>query len=199
MAPTVTFDLENFDLQDNDRSIELKTFNLETLTNKFIKSPTNSISVHKLYLSEGECAPKLFRAKFAAKVTTAGITGRDFGSGKSKRTVFSLGIIPADNVLETLSLLEENTCATAAPDFEVVSLIKNDRLYLKLKLDGKKFQVKSNIPLNPKKLSEGITQGDDVTVTAEFSLYVNMSEGKVGITITPLKLEFESVPESDTE
>jgi len=199
MAPTITHDLATFDLQDNDRSIDLKNFNLEALNAKYEKSPTNSLSVHKLFLSEGNCSPKLFRMKFDGRICTPGINGRDFGSGKTKKTVFSLGIVPDDKVLETFSLLEENTCASTAPDFEVISIIKNDRMYLKLKLDGKKFQAKSNITLSPKKNGCGVSNGDSVTVTAEASLYANIAESKVGLTLNVLKLDFAVAEVSDEE
>ena len=199
MAPTVTYDLSSFDLQDNDRSIDLKNFNLEVLNAKYEKSPTNSISVHKLFLSEGNCTPKVFRMKFDGRICTPGINGRDFGSGKTKKTVFSLGIIPDDKVLETFSLLEENTCASTAPDFELTSIIKNDRMYLKLKLDGKQFQAKSNIPLSPKKNGCGVSYGDSVTVIAEASLYVNIAESKVGITLNVMKLDFAVAEVDDDE
>jgi hypothetical protein len=78
------------------------------------------------------------------------------------------------------------------PGFEITEPLKEDILYLKLKLnkDKKSFTSKSNIKLDPKKEAQ-VSSGTEFTAHCEISAYVSFENQKAGVTIKVLSLQFE--------
>jgi hypothetical protein len=78
-------------------------------------------------------------------------------------------------------------------DWELTRFVKDDKLYIKLKvIDRKRFAVLTNIKLDPKKLGDsGLYRGQRVSVFGELGVYFNLPDKKAGITFAARKLVFE--------
>jgi hypothetical protein len=79
-------------------------------------------------------------------------------------------------------------------DWDLTSVVRDDRIYVKLKTNQKKsFEVLSNVKLDPKRLQEsGLFRGQKVEVVAELAVYFNLTDKKAGITVGPRRLTFET-------
>jgi cell division FtsZ-interacting protein ZapD len=121
--------------------------------------------------------------QFAA-TTTWGINAKVFGN----KIEYSLGTDGKPDLTAANELLSK---ATFLNGWEHVPLIKKDRLYLKLKMDGSKFKFNSNVPFTPAN-NEWITKGMDVQVTADYGVYFNIATKKYGIFLTLTQIDFDS-------
>jgi hypothetical protein len=94
------------------------------------------------------------------------------------------------------TFLEENLPDSEGWDLNRV--VKDDRIYLKLKTDPKKnFQFTSNVKLTPKNLSDSeLFRGQKVEVVAELAPYFNFKDKKAGLTINTRAIKFE-VPDDE--
>ena len=139
-----------------------------------------------------------FKITVDATVVTNGISVAEFGTGSSKKTVYSLGLTPNEEAdLTALSTIAESlrqyVPEDLRDDFEIVDSVKDDRFYLKLPAsdDKKSFKLHSNIPLNPKKTQDsGIEADQELSVTVELGAYFNFEDKKAGLMITPTSIDF---------
>lgn len=80
-------------------------------------------------------------------------------------------------------------------DWELTSPVKEDKMYIKLKTttDKKRFNLLSNIRLDPKKLQDAnLSRGQKVQVIGDLGVYCNLPDKKAGITFSVRKLEFSN-------
>jgi hypothetical protein len=152
----------------------------------------------KLGIAKFRIGGKPFKVTIKGTVGSNGISSSEFGDGKNKKSVFSLGIVPDDDAdLSALTTLADNLTEWIPEDvraaYECVDLVKGDRFYLKLPLsnDKKSFKCQSNIPINPKKAQDAdISSDQEIEVTVELSAYFNFDDQKAGLMLNCLKLNF---------
>ncbi len=133
------------------------------------------------------------------RLSTHGINVSEFGEGKNKRAVYSFGFVADDEddfhaTLDTLA----DSLLTVIPkcdreEFEVLKLVKDDKIYVKLKPaeDKKSFITKSNVPLNPRKIQDApLSQDQRVKLQVELGAYFNLADSKAGLMLTPSRVDF---------
>lgn len=91
--------------------------------------------------------------------------------------------------LDRLAEIEETLFAqtvTSPDEYDLVSFLKNGKIYLKLKEKGGKFTFTTNLKkLLPKKYAEAPIQRDQkLTVRVDATLYVNYKDKKSGLFLT---------------
>lgn len=129
------------------------------------------------------------------ELTTDGITSAEF----NKTPSYSFGLRLENNddleAFETLSdkIIDYINDGNSDDDWELTRFVKDDKLYIKLKvIDRKRFAVLSNIKLDPKKLGDsGLYRGQRVSVFGELGVYFNLPDKKAGITFAARKIMFE--------
>jgi len=131
------------------------------------------------------------------ELTTDGISSTDFNRVPS----YSMGI-RLDNEedlesFETFNNLLSTLVAECGDDWELTNFVKDDKLYIKLKVvDKKRFATLSNIKLDPKKLGDsGLYRGQKVSVFGELGVYCHLVDKKAGVTFNLRKLVFEEETE----
>lgn len=143
-----------------------------------------------------------FKLLLKGELTTNGVAVNEF----NKVANYSLGIQLEEekdlDAFEKLNdflskFLEENL--PDADNWDLNRIVKDDRIYLKLKTDAKKlFQFSSNVKLAPKSLSEsGLFRGQKVEVVAEIAPYFNFMDRKAGLSITPRSIKFDVEEEEE--
>jgi len=89
---------------------------------------------------------------------------------------------------------------SASEDWNLTEIVKDDKIYLKIKF-GKNEKtpiLKSNIPINNKKLSDtNIYQGQKVKVTANVNFYFNFATRVGGASLNIKALDFETNEDVD--
>jgi hypothetical protein len=134
---------------------------------------------------------KSFKTSLVGELSTNGLYASEFG----KKTSYSFGISLSEEDLEAIQKLNDTIESFINDDtWEIVNIIKDDKIYIKLKPNTKNnaFMVISNVKLNPLKFQEsGLFRGQRVDVTCELGVYFNIPEKKAGITISARRLEFE--------
>lgn len=135
-----------------------------------------------------------FKVALNGEVTTNGISVAEF----NKIPNYSFGIRFNDD--EDLAAMEKLTEVVSkfiaendTEEWDLLSPIKDDKMYIKLKTtsDKKRFNVASNLKLDPKKVADSpITRGQKVQVIGELGVYCNLIDKKAGITFAARKIVF---------
>lgn len=137
-----------------------------------------------------------FKLLLEGELSTNGISVAEF----DKTNFYSLGI-QFDREEDLDSFAKFNNALAKFindDDWEISNLVKDDKIYLKLKTNQKRnaFEVVSNIKLDPKRPQDsGLFRGQKVTVTAELGCYFNLNQKKAGLTLNVRKLNFEQEEE----
>lgn len=136
-----------------------------------------------------------FKISLLGELTTDGINVSEF----NKQPNYSFGF-RFDNeedltAIESLSeLLADYLKEATEDDWELTAPVREEKMYIKLKTtsDKKRFNLLSNIKLDPKRLSDAnLSRGQKVNVIGELGVYCNLPDKKAGVTFTARKLEFE--------
>lgn len=132
------------------------------------------------------------------ELTTDGISSTEF----NRTPTYSIGIrLDNEDDLEAFetfnSTLSSVLSDSGSDDWELTNFVKDDKLYIKLKVvDKKRFAILSNIKLDPKKLGDsGLYRGQKVSIFGELGVYCHLTDKKAGVTFNARKLVFEE--ESD--
>lgn len=132
---------------------------------------------------------RMFRRSMKAEVCTEGIAVTEYGQ--------SLGLILADDDELFFKDLED-LVSSSDPEFaflkhyEMHPILKNDRLFLKLKTYQDKYRFKADIAMDPKKPEKStISRGDLLDVEIEIKMYLNLAEKKAGFILDLLRLKTE--------
>lgn len=123
------------------------------------------------------------------QICTNGICVNEFSNGK----VYSLGFrFETDDELENFNKFNEKLVDFVDQDYSCLNIVKDEVLYLKLKLknDKKGFLVESNKKLDPKKPSDFPQSGDEVVVKAEVSAFFNFEDKKCGVLLNLKSFDF---------
>lgn len=137
-----------------------------------------------------------FKTILKGELTTNGIACNEF----NKTPNYSLGLqFEQEADLEAFQKLNDfiikflEAQNQKPDDWELTNVVRDDRIYIKLKTNQKKtFQVLSNVKLDPKRLQDtGLYRGQKVEVIAELGIYFNLVDKKAGITISPRRITFE--------
>ncbi len=99
---------------------------------------------------------------------------------------------PAD--LEAFSKLVEyfDECPIVNSEWKIVDMIKNDRLYLKLKNKNNKYFTRSNLKLVPKSAADApLVRYQNVEVQAEVKAYFSLDNKSCGFYLDIFNLLFE--------
>lgn len=161
------------------------------------KSLSNYEDNGKSFLAMGAFKVEKTSIKIVLKgeLTTDGITSAEF----NKTPAYSFGLrLENNDDLEAFDVLSDKitefiTDSNMDDDWELTRFVKDDKLYIKLKvIDRKRFAVLTNIKLDPKKLGDsGLYRGQRVSVFGELGVYFNLPDKKAGITFAARKLVFE--------
>jgi hypothetical protein len=161
------------------------------------KSLSNYEDNGKSFLAMGafKCEKTPIKIVLKGELTTDGITCAEF----NKIPSYSFGLrLENNDDLDAFEMLSEKITefisdSNTDDDWELTRFVKDDKLYIKLKLiDRKRFGVLSNIKLDPKKLGDsGLYRGQRVSVFGELGVYFNLPDKKAGITFAARKLAFE--------
>jgi hypothetical protein len=174
------------DLTNETPTISL---DLEKAKDKFAKDSKKFITVAPYKVDE-----KSFKLVLHGEVSTNGIATYDWEQGKKKVTTYSIGIrFDNEDDVTAFDFLNEILSNCIGSDYDVLQVIKDEILYLKLKLanDKKSFKgVRSNVKLDPKR-TDDINMGQKVSVYCELGCYINFDNSKAGITIKPIQFDFE--------
>lgn len=131
---------------------------------------------------------------FRGELTTEGVLVSEFN--KIPNYSFGFRFESADD-LEAFDvyteLLDKFLKANGGSEYELSQIVKDDKLYIKLKvIDKKKFGILSNVKLDPKKLGDsGLYRGQGVTILGELGVYFNLLDKKAGITFSARRLTFD--------
>ena len=143
-----------------------------------------------------------FKLVLKGELTTNGVAVNEF----NKTPNYSLGIqFDEEKDLEAFEKLNDllaqflDSFLPDTEEWDLNRVVKEDRIYLKLKTDAKKnFQFTSNVKLSPKNLSDsGLFRGQKVEVTAEIAPYFNFADKKAGLSISPRSIKFDVEEESE--
>lgn len=172
--------------------------NLKIVNIDLNKAMTRYVDTGKGFIGMGtfRINRNAFKLVMKGELTTNGIAVNEF----NKIANYSIGIqLDEEKDLEAFEKLN-NMLAEFLEDafpnseeWDLNRIVKDDRVYLKLKIDGKKnFQFNSNIKLTPKNLSDsGLFRGQKVEVTAEIAPYFNFEDKKAGLSISPRIIKFD--------
>lgn len=136
-----------------------------------------------------------FKVSLEGELTTEGVTVTEF----NKIPNYSFGI-RFDNPDDLSAMEQLNTTLadflkqSGEEDWELTQPVKDDKMYIKLKTtsDKKRFNVISNIKLDPKKLSDAnLVRGQKVQVIGDIGVYCNLPDKKAGVTFSARKLVFQ--------
>lgn len=134
------------------------------------------------------------RTMLKGELISDGISSIEFNRVPS----YSLGIrLENDEDLEAFeefnNILSSTLAEAGCEDWELTNVLKDDKVYIKLKVvDKKRFAILSNIKLDPKKLRDaGIYRGQKVTVFGEMGIYCHLTDKKAGVTFNARKIVFE--------
>jgi hypothetical protein len=117
----------------------------------------------------------------------------------SKKAAYSVGVVFDDETqLEGLNAVQEWYTSYLSDlaifeDYEVVDLVREDRIYLKLRVDdeGKRFLFQSNQKLNPKRIEDAnVYQGMNIEALCDFGVYINFETKKTGLNFTVKEINF---------
>lgn len=173
-------------LKNHENAI-FKLFNYEKLSKQFETEPKKGLKTYPIVI-EG----KSLIENLSAEVTTNGISAHSWENGA---TTFSLGIrLNDEENYEYIDHLVQKLAEKLPEDFETTTPVKGESIYLKLKLkaDKKTFTTKTNIKINVSKYQEAdITRTQDLTAKLEFFAYVDMTNKRAGIAVTPIELTFQ--------
>lgn len=167
--------------------LELFKFDYFKYEDQYKSNPNKRIAVAKV-----RAGGKPFLLKISGEITTSGINDSEFGEGKNKRTVYSIGVRLEDDEVEAIQSFS-SIFKSLPEDTEIADLVKDsEKIYLKLKTDrtGKSFDFKTNINITPKKLSEA-TDATTLSAVCELGVYVNYADNKAGFTLTPRRIMFD--------
>jgi hypothetical protein len=143
-----------------------------------------------------------FKVSLNGEVTTNGISVSEFN--KIPNYSFGLRFENEEDIaaFEKLGELLSNFITESTPDFkeewDLTSPIKDDKIYIKLKTttDKKRFNIASNIKLDPKKIADApIARGQKVQVIGELGVYCNLLDKKAGVTFAARKVTFTTEEE----
>jgi hypothetical protein len=146
-----------------------------------------------LTLAKLQSSNKAVSFEVSGEICTAGISCTDFGGDKKKKPVYSIGIkIEEEETFEPVHKLLQETCDSLEEGWEVSEPLRDDKFYFKIKQDGsgKKFVVRTNIPITPKKFSEA-ADATNLHVEGEVSAWFNFADKKAGLLFTPKYLTFD--------
>lgn len=177
---------------------------LQILNLDLVKSLTKYEDTGKGFLTMGALRinKQAFKTHLKGELTTNGIACNEF----NKTPNYSLGLqFEDESDLEAFQKLNDLIIKflkeqhQKPDDWDLTNLVKDDRIYIKLKTNQKKtFQVLSNVKLDPKRLQEsGLYRGQKVEIVAELAVYFNLVDKKAGITISPRRLTFELEEEEE--
>jgi hypothetical protein len=182
------------DLTNETLTISL---DVEKAKDKYSKDSKKFITVAPYKVQE-----KSFKLVLHGEVSTNGIASYDWEQGKKKVTTYSIGIrFDDEDDLSAFNSINEILSKTIGDDYEVLQVIKDEILYLKLKLsnDKKSFKgIRSNIKLDPKR-TDDIPRGQKVIVYCDLGCYINFDNSKAGVTIKPIQFEFEEEEEIESK
>ena len=163
-----------------------KLFNYEKLALEYATNPKKGLKIYPITIDK-----KILIESILAEVTTNGISSNTWENGG---TTYSLGIRLIDEEhYAHIDALVQKLAEKLPEEFEVTSPVKDEIIYLKLKLkkDGKTFLTKTNIKLTAAKYQEAdITRTQEVQAKLEFFSYVDISNQRAGISITAIELQF---------
>jgi hypothetical protein len=143
-----------------------------------------------------------FKISLNGEVTTNGISVSEF----NKIPNYSFGLrfendedaAAFEKLTEILSKFITESTPDAKEDWELTSPIKDDKIYIKLKTttDKKRFNVASNVKLDPKKIADAtVARGQKVQVVGELGVYCNLIDKKAGVTFAARKINFTTEEE----
>lgn len=172
--------------------------NLQIANVDLLKALTRYEDTGKGFLAMGalRLGKAAFKTLLKGELTTNGIACNEF----NKIPNYSLGLqldeedLLAFEKLNDLIIKFLNDQNQKPDEWDLSKIVKDDRIYVKLKTNQKKsFEVLSNVKLDPKRLQEsGLFRGQKVEVISEISVYFNLVDKKAGVTISPRRLTFES-------
>ncbi len=147
---------------------ELETLNVSQDLQKGLKKVADS---DDLFMAVGRIknGRNSLRALISGEVSTEGINCSDF----SDRKYFSFGIeLTGEEDVSCIEHLdkqvEEALTANNLTGYEVLSLVKDDKIYIKLPAKKNKFTTRSNIKMEPKKYEDsGIFRGQEVSIIGD--------------------------------
>ena len=174
-----------------DENLAITNLDLVKALTKYEDTGKNWLSMASIRMGKNA-----FKLVLNGELTTNGITVSEFGKVMS----YSFGFRFSDEEdLEAFEKLNEMIIRflddqnQKSDDWDITNLVKDDKIYIKLKTNHKKtFQVLSNVKLDPKRLQDnGLYRGQKVEVVAEISVYFNLVDKKAGIVLGARKLTFD--------
>lgn len=175
--------------QFTDSEVSIANVDLEKSFAKFEDNDKNFLAMGSLKANKTSV-----KIMLQGELVTEGISGTDFG----KTTSYSFGLrLENSEDIDAFETLNEKLADylhnANQKDWELSKLLRDDRIYIKIKLvDKKRFAILSNVKLDPKKLSDsGLYRGQKVTVHGELGVYFNIPEKKAGVTFSARKVNFE--------
>ncbi len=127
------------------------------------------------------------------EVATAGINVAAFD-----KNVHSLGLTLTDQEdVKALQITESflNTFTDFPEDWEVKELLKNNTLYLKLKIRDGEYRFKSDIKMDPENTKKtNLNRKDVIEVKVEMQAYVNFKDHFGGYFIDVLEIKTKTTP-----
>ena len=173
-----------------EKSLQIAHLDVQKALSQYEDTGKNFLVLGTLRLGKSP-----FKVSLTGELTTEGITVSEF----NKVPNYSFGIRFNDEddlaAMETLNtILADYLKENSKDDWELTQSVKDDKMYIKLKTtsDKKRFNILSNVKLDPKKLSDSnLSRGQKVEVIGELGAYVNLPDKKAGITFTARKVLFQ--------
>lgn len=175
----------------NQKNLKITNIDLNKAFTKFEDSGKNFIALANLKINKNA-----FKLLLKGELTTNGIAVNEF----NKTPNYSVGIqFDEEKDLDAFEKLNDQLAKFLdehlpnADDWDLNRVVKDDRIYLKLKTDAKKnFQFSSNVKLTPKNLNDaGLFRGQKVEVVAEIAPYFNFMDRKAGLSIQTRSIKFD--------
>lgn len=136
-----------------------------------------------------------FKIALKGELTTDGVLTGEFNKIPNYSVGFRFDDPDDFSAMESLSeTLAEFLKNASDEDWDLSSPVKDDKMYIKLKTtsDKKRFNLISNIKLDPKKLGDAnLVRGQKVEIIGDLGVYCNLPDKKAGVTFSVRKLEFE--------
>jgi hypothetical protein len=170
-------------------NVRIANFDVKKSIAKFEENGKNFLA-----LGSFKADKATIKTMLKGELTTDGISSTEFNRIPS----YSIGIrLDSEEDLEAFEGFTNHLSTILSDsgneDWDLTNFVKDDKLYIKLKVvDKKRFAILSNVKLDPKKLGDsGIYRGQKVSVFGELGVYCHLVDKKAGITFNARKIVFE--------
>ncbi len=175
------------------KGLEIANVDLEAAITKWKKDGKKSMT-----MADSQIAGEGFDVEFEAPINTKGVSTNVWGSGKNKKTTYSVGVTLSEAELKSTNWFIETLTQymnSLNKEYEVKDAVKDyTKLYVKIPIlynsDPPEFNCEINIDITPKKLKNALG-AKMLYFKGKLRWYFNLSDETCGYSLTAEKYDFD--------